>query len=113
MAYSSSNFTPLHPWFVTGFSDAEGCFLISILRSNTTKSGWQIRARFEIGLHQKDKALLERIKSYFCNVGSSIYKHGTQGIQYRVQSVKYLAIIIKHFDKYPCLDTKTSWLSFI
>jgi hypothetical protein len=54
---------------------------------------------FKITLHQKDKALLEQIKTYFC-AGSISSKQGAQTIQYSVQSVKDLAGIIDHFDKY-------------
>jgi hypothetical protein len=33
--------------------------------------------------------------------------------EYRVESVKDLATIMEHFDKYPCHNSKTSRLSFI
>ena len=41
----------------------------------------------------------------------SIIKHGSQSIQYQVQSVKDLAIIIKHFDAYPLLTQK--WADYL
>ena len=59
---------------------------------------------FSIGLHEKDRALLEKIKNFF-SVGF-LYKHGPQSIQYRVQSIKDFAIIIDHFDKYPLITQK-------
>jgi len=71
------------------------------------KAGWAVKLSFQITLHQKDKALLEQIKSYFL-VGS-ITKHGSESVQYRVQSRKDLAIIIDHFDKYPSITQKKSW----
>ena len=46
-----------------------------------------VKAIFQIGLHQRDKALLEQIKSFF-GVGS-IRKQGAQAIQYPVKSVKH------------------------
>ena len=94
----------IDPWFLTGFTDAEGCFLIRIYRDNKLKIGWGVLPIFKITLHQKDKALLEQIKSYFC-VGS-ISKQGTQTFQYSVQSVKDLARIIDHFEKYPLITQK-------
>lgn len=36
----------------------------------------------------------------------SITKHGSESVQYRVQSRKDLAIIIDHFDKYPSITQK-------
>lgn len=61
---------------------------------------------FQFCLHIKDKALLEEIRQYF-GVGN-IYKHGTKSIQFRVQSIKDLAVIINHFDKYPLITQKLS-----
>ena len=59
---------------------------------------------FQIGLHDKDKALLEQIKTYF-DLGS-ITKQGLNSTQYRVNTVKDLSIIINHFDKYPLITQK-------
>jgi hypothetical protein len=55
-------------------------------------------------LHQKDKALLEQIKTYFC-VGD-IYKSGPQLLQFRVNSAKDLKVILDHFEKYPLITQK-------
>ena len=74
----------MYPWFVTGFTDGEGCFSISIIRCKERKVGWRILPRFHIGLHQKDKALLEQIQNFFC-VGN-VDKHGPQSNQFQVQS---------------------------
>ena len=82
----------------------EGCFLISIYRDKKLKTGWGVLPIFKKTLHQKDKALLEQIKTYFC-IGS-ISKQGAQTIQYSVQSVKDLVVIIDHFDKYPLITQK-------
>jgi hypothetical protein len=59
---------------------------------------------FQIGLQNKDKALLEQIQTYL-SVGS-ITKQGSELFQYRVQSIKDLAIIIDHFDRYPLITQK-------
>jgi hypothetical protein len=53
----------LNPNFITGFSDAEGCFFIQFIKDNTYKTGYQIQASFIIGLNKKDIALLEIIQS--------------------------------------------------
>ena len=31
----------IEPWFITGFTDAEGCFLVIIRKSKKNKLGWQ------------------------------------------------------------------------
>ena len=98
------NFIKLDPWFITGFTDAEGCFSLSIVRNKELKIGWSVRAIFQLNLSQKDKALLEQMKSYF-GVGG-IHKHGPQSLQFRVESVKDFAGILNHFDKYPLISQK-------
>lgn len=48
----------LSPWFVTGFTDAEGCFSITVYKDFTRTTGWRVWAEFLIGLHRKDVGLL-------------------------------------------------------
>ena len=99
------NFIKLDPWFITGFTDAEGCFSLSILKTKERKVGWRVKPVFQIDLHKKDQALLQQIQSYFCGVGN-VYKHGPQSSQFRVESVKDLKVIIHHFYKYPLITQK-------
>jgi hypothetical protein len=47
---------------------------------------------------------LEKIKSTF-GVGK-IHKQGKDSVQYRIESIKELQIIIDHFDKYSLLSAK-------
>lgn len=53
----------LNPYFVTGFTDAEGCFLIGIYKTNNYNIGWQVQLVFSIDLHSRAKTLLESIQS--------------------------------------------------
>src|SRR3990167_10980339 len=54
--------TKLHPQYVTGFVDGEGCFAISISRHATLKRRREVRASFQIELRADDHAILERIR---------------------------------------------------
>lgn len=96
----------LHPYWVTGFTDAEGCFSVIIEMSNLLK--WKVRVSYEINLHTKDIAILHQIKEFF-GVGS-IYSKSYRDISvYRVATVKDLiAVIIPHFTKYPLISKKRS-----
>jgi hypothetical protein len=94
----------LNPWFITGLTDAEGCFTMSVGKNDKSKVGWAVKLSFQIGLHNKDRALLEQIQSYF-KVGN-ISKHGSNMLHFRVESVKDLAKLINHFDKYPLITKK-------
>lgn len=99
-----SNFC-LDPYYVTGLSDAESCFFVSFLKDSEFRTGWNVRAGFSIGMHKRDKALLEQIKSHFA-VGE-IFKQGKDAYQYRVTSLRDLInVIIPHFLEYPLISQK-------
>ena len=55
----------IEPWFLTGFTDAEGCFGLYIYKNANYKTGWFISLVFQISLHEKDKIILEQIQNYF------------------------------------------------
>lgn len=103
--YSDLNSILINPWFITGFVDAEGSFIISINSNKELKNKWGAKASFKITLHLKDKALLEQIQAYF-GVGN-IYVSGST-VLYEVSSLKDLEIIINHFNNYCLISQKWS-----
>jgi hypothetical protein len=102
--YSTNSTSSLHPQFITGFSDAESSFFITFIKSNKSDTGYYIQLCFQIGVHKKDRFLLELIKSYF-GVGNILIKDKDQ-IIYQVTSNKDLAVIICHFNKYSLCSKK-------
>jgi hypothetical protein len=56
----------LDPNIIIGFTDAEGCFTLSITKSNIVKSGWVIKPRFQISLRVKDLQILKSIQYFLC-----------------------------------------------
>lgn len=94
----------LDPNYITGFADGEGCFYIGISPNSKYDSGFRIKLSFQIGLHEKDKELLNLIKSYF-GVGKISILAG-DSVLYRVTSIEELKFIIDHFDKYPLVTQK-------
>jgi hypothetical protein len=77
-----------------------------ILKDQKNKIGWTVKARFTIGLHKKDKSILELIKCHLGNVGN-IYKQSKDSIQYRIDSLREIYnVLIPHFDKYPLITQK-------
>ena len=44
--------------FITGFTDGEACFNLSISKDNTFKLGWRVKLTFIISLHSRDKEVL-------------------------------------------------------
>ena len=93
------------PWFVTGFSDGEGCFHVSIIKDKSYKLGFKVILFFEINLSEKDLALLEQIKSFF-RIGSINYNKKTKSFMFIVSSSKDLKIIIDHFNQFPLITHK-------
>ena len=55
----------INPFFITGFVDGEGCFLITVRKYNKLKVGWRVQPAFQINLHKKDIALLKQIQVFF------------------------------------------------
>ena len=105
MRNESHNTQGIKPYFVTGFTDAEGSFIIRIVKSPGYRLGWSIQPIFQIELHKKDEDLLKLIQSYF-GVGS-VYNSGSRSsVAYKVTSAKDLDFVINHFDKYPLITFK-------
>ena len=96
----------IDPWWVTGFTDDEACFHLSITKSKKHKLGWEVRMSFTITLHQKDYRILEKIKSYF-KVGQ-ILEQGSKVVVYKIQSINDFLVLIDHFDRYPLMTSKYS-----
>jgi hypothetical protein len=95
----------INPFFITGFTDGEGSFMISVKKSSLYRQGWKVQPSFVITLHKKDLILLQTIKDYL-GVGS-IDPKGEDIFQLRVFSIVEITnIIIPHFDKYPLLTQK-------
>lgn len=101
--YSTLSTDNLDPWFLTGFTDAEGCFFIGLTKSTRVNKKWEIQPSFKIELHIKDLELLRLIQKLF-NVGNiKIFKDKAA---YYVSSLKDIAIVINHFENYPLVTKK-------
>lgn len=94
----------LDPNFVTGFIDAEGCFSLKVV-SNPKSGKFQVQVVFSIGLHKKDRALLDLIKSFF-GVGNVTDKSGRDVSTFQVSSLKDVKVLLEHFDRYPLITKK-------
>jgi hypothetical protein len=86
----------INPWVVTGFSDGESSFIISITqRSDNNK--WKVSAIFSITLHIKELPLLLSIQEDFQGVGSIILNKKNNKVIYRITKLDDLIIVIPHF----------------
>lgn len=103
---ADKNRNGLNPWFITGFTDAEGCFSVGIRPDAKLKTKWRVLPVFTIKLHKKDITILELIKNTLL-VGK-IRQNGANSVQYTVESFKEWQVILNHFDKYPLVTAKVS-----
>lgn len=96
----------IDPWFITGYSDAEGSFIVSMYRDLKSKTGWRVNANFTIHIHLKDIALLESIRNTL-GVGK-VRKNSSATAVYRVDNIQELQVIVDHFTSYPLVGFKVS-----
>lgn len=101
-SYATSS--KLNPYYISGFTDGEGCFFVGVSPDSKYKTKFKVKATFQVGVHIKDIALLEEIKQFF-NVGN-ISKLGEESVQYRVSAINDLNVIINHFDEFSLLTYK-------
>jgi hypothetical protein len=105
--FSTFNYpSKVEPWFLTGFTDAEGSFSIIIDKNNKRTLGWRVQPKFQIGVDKRDLSILLQIQQFLGGIGS-IYSYPNQSkVNYSIDSIKDLIILINHFDKYPLLTQK-------
>ena len=97
-----NNNNKLDPWFITGFTDGEGCFSVTLCKDIRQKVKWRVQPKFRIKLHKRDEDLLKDIRLFF-NCGA-IYRPKSKEdkrIEFMVCDMNSINnIIIPHFDKY-------------
>jgi hypothetical protein len=86
----------IHPWFIVGFTDAEGSFMISVIKNSKYKLGWEVQLTFQIKLHIRDLALLESIQDKLGVIGKITI--GKNDCALRVRNLTQILEIIKFFE---------------
>lgn len=96
----------VNPYWLAGFTNAEGCFYIIISKSKTN-IGYTVQLKFVLTQHSRDKQLMEYIGIY---LGCGRYEARSKGILAGSLVVSKLSDlsgkIIPFFDKYPILGNK-------
>lgn len=95
----------LNPWFITGYTDGEGCFSIGFDKRLSSPSGFKIYIIYQLcaEVNPLNKELLELVKEYF---GVGIISKTGNMYYYHVKSLKSAFIIRKHFEEFPLQTTK-------
>jgi hypothetical protein len=103
--YFSSNKPNFDLYYLSGFTDGEGSFIVSIAKNPSSKCGYIVKPVFQISLHEKDKDLLYAIRDSLGGIGQ-VYNRGKNAYIYMVFNYKELNKIIDHFNTYPLLTCK-------
>lgn len=98
--------SPLHPHYVVGFVDGEGCFCVSVSKHKTLKRRLEVRPEFEIEVRADDRAILERIQATIgCGTiyDLSYERYGWQPhAKYKVSNIRDLReTVVPFFQRYP------------
>jgi hypothetical protein len=102
----STNFDLLSNYWLAGFTDAQGCFIIT-LANNTHNS--KISVKLEFNIKQKNIELLELIKQTF---GGYIYYIKSEELFfYNSISFKSAKSVINYFDNFQLISSK--WVNFL
>jgi hypothetical protein len=88
-------------WYLSGFTDGEGSFNVSLRKGNGHRLGWQVQMTFNVA--QRDIGNLELLKNHL----------GCGRLQYRNDGVHYFVVgdyrsiidrVIPFFEKFPFLS---------
>ena len=101
----------IDPWFITGFTEAEGCFTCSILKSPQYKFGWEVQLTFQIKLHVKDLPVLLVIQQSLNGIGSITTSKSASA--FRVRKFNEIVEVVKFFDKYPLISKKKEIIYYL
>ena len=95
-------------WYISGFTDGEGCFSVSFTKRQKLLTGVEVRPSFAIGQNKKSLPVLQLMHTYF-GCGAIRFSTADQTYKYEVRSTSDLRkYIIPHFEKYPLKTAKAS-----
>lgn len=94
----------LNDSWISGFTDAEGCFNVLITKNNRYTLGYVIKLRFI--LDQNDELILNNIKLLFNNGKVTLRLNKINQYRYTLTGFKSLLIIRNYFNNFPLKTNK-------
>ena len=80
----------IDPYWMVGFTSAEGCFSIRITKSLTTKSGYQVQLRFQITQHSIDKVFMNNLETFW-GCGKVFLRFRENKVDFQILKLKDLS----------------------
>ncbi len=91
----------LDPWFVSGLTEGEGCFCISLAVRSKMRTGLELRPSFALSLNEKDLELLTDLQAFF-GCGWIRESKRDRTFKYEVRSIRDLTEhVLPHFERFP------------
>src|SRR5215213_4243043 len=98
--------TAMDPWFVTGLTEGEGCFCISISLRPKLRCGIEVRPSFSLSLNERDRPLLEGLKMFF-ECGWIRESRSDRTFKYESRAIdELLGSVVPHFERFPLRGAK-------
>ena len=95
----------IEPFWLSGFTDAEGCFSVVVFKNKTSKYGEAIKLSFILTQSIRDEYLIKSLIEYLGCGYTSLDDRGT--IDFKVSNFSSIKdIIIPYFKKYSLYDNK-------
>nr|WUR10598.1 LAGLIDADG endonuclease [Elmerina hispida] len=95
---------PLEPQWISGFTEGDASFSVSI------KSSGQTIAVYSIGLNEREEPLLVKIQSFYRGargIGNINKTPNNKAVYFSITAINHLnSIIVNHFESYPLLGAK-------
>lgn len=97
--------------FITGITDGDGNFSVSIVESSKHKLGWVVQFSYSLvaGANPPNHTMLLAINSYFNNKGSISYKKAGNCYILKYSNLKDCLMVRDHFLKYPLMSAKVCY----
>jgi hypothetical protein len=96
----------LDPWYVTGLTDGEGCFCVSLSKRPRMRLGLEVRPSFALSLSERDRSVLEDLQTFF-GCGSIRHSRSDRTFKFESRSVDELVEhVVPHFESYPLVGAK-------
>jgi hypothetical protein len=96
----------LPPWFVTGLTEGEGCFCVSLALRAKMRTGLEVRPSYSLSLNEKDLGILEELREYF-GCGWIRESRSDRTFKFEARSVRdLLGHVIPHFERFPLRGSK-------
>lgn len=100
-------------YYLLGFTDAEGCFSISLKKEDTARFGWALDPLFQVTQHKCNKEILQMFQKEM-KCGRIIEKPGqTDCLLFLVDNRRQLVEkVIPYFEKYKLLAKNDDFEKF-